>query len=416
MKEDIRRIMQLVKEGKLTPEDAAELIEAFQDAPEESEESVSGVSEDAAENEARPNEDSESKAEDPFSKLIGSVEQMAKDVAQNTNWKDISNQIRLGVNRGVDAIKEAAHDAKRGRGPLGGIFSAQVTRTIELPLQVPEGGNLVIDSASGDIHIEGGHDIGSITIEAAFRGYSAEEAEQLADRFMPAIEESDHTVTFRQNEPTGVTADIFVKVKKGVPVTVRVASGDIAVSDTFGRVTARSTSGDIKVMAAAGEVELSTASGDIRVSHSEAKHVSIETKSGDVTLDAVHAPATVRTASGDVTLYTHRGQPITIEAASGNITADLTERLNGKALLRTVSGDITFHFADGGDAEVNLSTLRGSVRCQLPLEDATTESHRVAGRMGNGGGVLDVSAVNGDIYVALAGAELHEDPPVVETD
>ncbi|MFM9874093.1 MAG: SHOCT-like domain-containing protein, partial [Fimbriimonadaceae bacterium] len=35
MKDEVRRIMQLVKDGKLSPEDAAELIEAFQDAPDE---------------------------------------------------------------------------------------------------------------------------------------------------------------------------------------------------------------------------------------------------------------------------------------------------------------------------------------------------------------------------------------------
>ena len=35
MKEETRRIMKLVQEGKLSPEDAAELIEAFSDAPDE---------------------------------------------------------------------------------------------------------------------------------------------------------------------------------------------------------------------------------------------------------------------------------------------------------------------------------------------------------------------------------------------
>lgn len=413
MKEDIRRIMQLVKEGKLSPEDAAELIEAFQEAPEES----ASVEEPAVDSAAtQVEEPANTSTEDPFSKLIGAVEQMAKDVAQNTNWKEISGQIRQGVGKGVDAIKEAAQDAKRGRGPLGGIFAAQVTRTIELPLQVPEGGQFVIDSANGNIHVEGGHPIGSVTIEASFRGYTAEEAEQLAERFMPSLEESDHTVTLRQLEPSGVTADISVKLAKGVPLTIKVASGDVTVQDTFAGVVARSSSGDVKIAGASGSIEVSSASGDVRVSHSSGRSVTVETKSGDVILDAIQAPATVRTASGDVTLYSHRGQPISVEAASGGITADLGEPLSGKVSLRTVSGDITLHVADGGNADVTLATLRGEVRCQLPLEDSTVESHKVSGRMGTGGGSLDVSAVNGDIFVALAGSELQEDPPTVEVE
>ncbi len=412
MKDDIRRIMQLVKEGKLSPEDAAELIEAFQEAPEEPRAEVNDGENTSAESEpGRSNQG----GEDPFSKLVGAVEQMAKDVAQNPNWKDISGQIRQGVSKGMDAIKEAAQEAKRGRGPLGGIFAAQVTRTIELPLQVPEGGQLMIDSSNGDIHVEGGHPIGSVTIEAAFRGYTSEEAEQLADRFTPSLEESDHTVTLRQLEQTGVTADVFVKVAKGVPVTVKVASGNINITETFAPVTTRSSSGDVRIAAASGDVDVSAASGDVRISHSQSKSVNVETKSGDVILDAVQGAATIRTASGDVTLYSHRGQPIHVEAASGSITADLAEPLTGKALLRTVSGDITFHIAEGGDANVSIATLRGEVRSQIPLEDATVEPHKVTGRMGSGNGTLDVSAVNGDIHVAITGAELTEDPPTVET-
>ena len=46
MKDDIRRIMQLVKDGKLSPEDAAELVEAFEGS--ERSEDVGGGTEDGA--------------------------------------------------------------------------------------------------------------------------------------------------------------------------------------------------------------------------------------------------------------------------------------------------------------------------------------------------------------------------------
>lgn len=413
MKDEVRRIMQLVKDGKLSPEDAAELIEAFQDAPEESAEtnqqeearaeSVTGEVQD-------PPPGSKARNDDPFARLIGSIEKATKDVAHNIDWKDISNQVRMGVGKGVDAIKEAAKEAKVGKGPFGNMFSAQVTRTVDLPLQVPEGKIFVVESSSGDVRIEGGHDIGSVNIEAGFRSYNNEEAEALADRFTPALEESEDSVTLKQLEPNGVTADITVKLAKGTQVVVRLASGDVSVSDTFAGVTVKSSSGDIRVSAASGVAELSTSSGDVRVSHSDLRSISVETKSGDVILDHAKGAANIRTSSGDVTLYNYAGRTLAIEAASGNIVADLIEPVTGTANIRTVSGDITMHMPDGSDARVSLSTLRGEVTCKLPLTDENKESMKVTGTLGGGGGLIDVSAVNGDLFVALAGAELKEEP------
>ena len=46
MKDEIRRIMQLVKDGKLSPDEAAELIEAFEDT--DSSDSVGGATQDGA--------------------------------------------------------------------------------------------------------------------------------------------------------------------------------------------------------------------------------------------------------------------------------------------------------------------------------------------------------------------------------
>ena len=416
MKDEVRRIMQLVKDGKLSPEDAAELIEAFQDAP--SDEANPSLDELEAEVKAERVEADEvhdgpppkmgSGTEDPFAKLIGSIEKVTKDVAGSIDWKEISNQVRLGVGKGVDAIKEAANEASKGKGPFGSIFTPQVTRTVELPLQVPDGKVFKVEAHHGDIRIEGGHDIGSVEIEAGFRSYNNQEAQEMADRFTPSLEESDESVTLKQIDQNGVVADISVKLAKGVPVVVRTASGDVHVSDTFASVTVAASSGNVRIEQASGTAEVNLSSGEVRLRHSELKNATIETKSGDVLLDHVNGNAHVRTASGDVTLYGFRGRNLSVEAASGNVTADLLTPIDGSINIRTVSGDVTLHVPDGSHSRVNLSTLRGHVECKLPLTGATTEAMKVVGQLGSGTGVLDVSAVNGDLFVSLAGSDLTE--------
>jgi len=417
MKDEVRRIMQLVKDGKLSPEDAAELIEAFQDAPDEpvsakteevKAESVSGTVQD--ESELPPKQ--EVPGADPFKNLIGSIEKATKEVANSVDWKEISSQIRLGVGKGVDAIKEAANEAKKGKGPFGQIFTPQVSRTVELPLHVPEGKLFKVEAFHGDIRIEGGHDIGSVSIEAGFRSYNNTEAEEMANKFMPSLEESDDSVTLKQLDQNGVVADIVARVAKGTAVSIRTASGDVFVGDTFASVTVVSSSGDVRIEQASGAAEVTLSSGEVRIRHSELKSTVVETKSGDVLLDHITGTANVRTASGDVTLYGFRGRSLSVEAASGDVTADLLEPVKGTTSIRTVSGNVTLHVPDGSDARVGLSTLRGHVECKLPLLDEMREPMRVTGRLGDGSGVLDVSAVNGDLFISLAGAELQPDEPV----
>ncbi|MBS1712413.1 MAG: DUF4097 family beta strand repeat protein [Armatimonadetes bacterium] len=421
MKDEIRRIMQLVKDGKLSPEDAAELIEAFQEAPEEGPAEDLGQKEapgatpgpEGAAAEAPPKAESH---QDPFSKLIGSIEKATKEVAGSIDWKEISNQVRLGVGKGVDAIKEAANDASKGKGPFGSMFTPQVTRTVELPLQVPEGKTFIVEAYHGDIRIEGGHEIGSVHIEAGFRSYNNQEANEMADRFTPSLEESDDSVTLKQLDQNGVVADIVVKLAKGIPVTVRTASGDTFVTDTFASVKVTAASGDVRIEQAAGTVEVVLSSGEVRLRHSVVKSSQVEIKSGDIVYDHVQGPANIRTASGDVTLYGFRGRTLSVEAASGDVTADFLEPVTGSVNIRTVSGDVTFHVPDGSDARVNLSTLRGHVDCKLPLADSNIEPMKCSGTLGEGTGVLDVSAVNGDLFVALAGAELKPEEPAAAGD
>ena len=158
--------MTLVQEGKLSPEDAAELIEAFNDAPDEPR-AASGPSEP---NEGGNSDDGHSKTEDPFSKLIGSIEKIGKDVAKNVNWNDIAVQVRQGVGIGIDAIYNAADEAKKAGG-FSMFFGTPQIKRVELPLSVPDGKTLRIETRDGDVTVVGTDEPGQLIIEATFRSF-----------------------------------------------------------------------------------------------------------------------------------------------------------------------------------------------------------------------------------------------------
>lgn len=385
--------MKLVQEGKLSPDDAAELIEAFNDAPEEpvAEAEAGQATEGAA---------AGTKTEDPISKFIGSIEKIGKDVAKNVNWDDIAKQVRTGVNKGVEAIKHAAEEAKKGGGFSAFFGSAEVKR-VELPLHVPEGKTLRIESRSGDVTVEGGFDIGSLTVDATFRSYNDEEAKKLADAYTPVLEESDHVIVFRQPESANMTADVVARVPKGTSVEVKLASGDVKVVDTFGPARVEGASGDVALKQVSGAVHVSQRSGDVKVEDSETTILDVDTKSGDIALSSVVGVIGIKTSSGNVKAKNVRPKSLTIEAVSGDVNADIASPVEGAVNITAVSGDIAVQVVDGSDCRVRLSTLRGSVSNKVDLQDLVNDEHLVTGRMGTGNGTLDLSVVTGSVSLAL---------------
>lgn len=405
MKEDIKRIMQLVKDGKLSPEDAAELIEAFEESPTESASDEpaepNGSTTQTNATEPPPKQETGAKSNDPFSKFISAVEKIGKDVTSNVNWKDVADQVRTGVNKGVDAIKAAADEASKGKGPFGSVFGSQETKRVELPLAVPSGKILRIENAQGNVVVEGGYDVGAVVIDASFRAYNDEEAKAMSDRYVPVLEETEEAIILKQPESSGIHAEVSVKCPTGTPVVIKLASGDIKVINTEAGVKVNGASGNVKLSRVGGIVEVNTASGDTRIADSQTKGITVESKSGDVVCERVTGPLIARTSSGDIIGYECDAKTVNIEAASGDITLDISRPMEGDLNVRTVSGNIKVDVPDGTNSRFNLSTLRGTVICSLELEDYNQDKMKVTGRSGEGTYLFDVSAVNGDVTVGI---------------
>lgn len=402
MKEEIRRIMQLVKDGKLSPDDAVELIEAFEDS--DKSERVGGGEEHGANTQEETSDrtqDKEEKSSDPLKGLIGAIEKIGKDVAESVNWSDVAGQIRESVEKGRDAVKKAAEDVKKGKGPFGTFFGSHESKTVELPLDIPKGKVLRIEGEAGDVTVTGGADEGKMIATATFRAHNDEEARAKADQYTPVIEESDHFVLIRQPEGSDFTVDLSIYVPDGVPVEVRLQSGDVQVLDTKSSCRVVGRSGDVQLRGMDGTVDVSVYSGDVKIDGSKTSVMTVETKSGDVKINNTSGVMNVRTASGNVRVKKCAGRTLSIEAASGDVHVEMSEPVVGAMNVRTVSGDARVYIPDGSDCHVMLSTLRGSVSSTLELQDLNQESLTITGKLGAGSGSIDMSAVNGDVHLGL---------------
>jgi DUF4097 and DUF4098 domain-containing protein YvlB len=154
---------------------------------------------------------------------------------------------------------------------------------------------------------------------------------------------------------------------------VHVASGDATVDDVDGDVELHAASGRLRLRSgnrvtahtASGKVEIGSAGGDVEV----------HAASGEVRIGVAEASVRVKTASGKVTIG---------EAQRGTIE------------LNAASGDLRVGVRSGVVAHLDLNTISGKVRSELPVEDSQPVD----------GAPLEIRArtVSGDLLVSAASA------------
>lgn len=409
MKEEIRRIMNLVKEGKLSPEDAAELIDAFSAESKEGAEepgkqgreqtTESTQAQDAGQTPPPPPSDAnqaKGSSKDPFRGFMDIVEGLEKQVRESVDWKKVADQVREGTNKGVESLKTSFEQIKAGNFDFNNWYSTE-TKVVELPLEFSEEKTLRIENPVGNVRITGGAASGFAKATAKVRGGDDIDAKVKADEYTLIIEESEHEVLIRQPDIAGTSVDLEISIAGKCAVDVRTGSGDVRIENTQKGCRLQTNSGDTFLKGLNGPVDVTCQSGDLRIENSTTTMLTIESTSGDISLFDVKGMIRARSASGNVSLKECAGKSVSVESVSGDVSLDLVEPITGSVNVRNVNGSATITVPDGSDCRVSLSTLRGNVHSAIQLdEEAKTEMH-LTGKLGEGNGTLDVSAVNGNV-------------------
>ncbi len=396
MKEQIRKINQLVADGALTPDEAADLIEALMqgERPEAERAIPDGTT-------PPPPPEPPKAPVDQISSFFQELERVAREKTEAVDWADLGRKVSEGAKRGRDIVRETIDDISKGSVNLGWLGTSE-HKSIDLPLMVPTGKVLRIENMSGDIHIQGGKEIGNVRAEATIRGASLDDAKAKAEQYTLTIEESDHAVVIKQPDMTGLNVDLHIDLNGFAAIEIRAESGDIHIHETGAGVRINSRSGDIQLSGLNGAIEVSSDSGNVHVSNAAATILNIEHKSGDVSLENIRGNVNARTASGNVTARKLESKVISLETVSGDVVLALSSSANGTVNIRTVSGDASIEIPSNSDSRVSISTLNGEVAFNGELADEHRTSQRITGRIGDGTGILDISAVTGDISVNLS--------------
>jgi DUF4097 and DUF4098 domain-containing protein YvlB len=288
----------------------------------------------------------------------------------------------------------------KGRFDVGWLFST-ATRELRLPFTITEGQSLSVENGCGDVQIIADSVESYVIAKAKVRGATIEDAKAKADVYTLVVEGSDHGVVIRQPQVSGLEVDLEIHVAATPAVDVKSDTGDVFVRDTKNSCRIKSTDGIVDVKRVSGVVEIVVAAGDVTVEEAQSPNLYIENKSGDIKVRECDANMNLRSSSGNIAVLSSKGKTIADEAVSGNVTVDLVEPVNGTVSVRTVSGNAHVQVADGSDARVALTTLRGVTSTDIELTDRAQNDQRVTGRLGDGTGTIDVSAVTGNVELQL---------------
>ncbi len=383
MNEELKRILRMVREGKITPEQAEMLIEALM---------------------AKPGEQGKRRQDEAFEEAMEQLRKAFRGVDWRRiqqEWRRISEEIREQTRRGWE---EAAR-AFRGMGRwdidlrLGAVQDVEFDQTIDIPV----GARLIVQNVLGDVRVRGVEGFTQMRVhaEGSVRADEPEQATMTAQSWAPVIEQRGDVVFVRvARAGKFASADVEITVPVSVSVEIQSTAGDVLVEDTRSGVSVESASGDITVRGAERAVRLVSASGDVTLEDTRADSAELETQSGDIQCENIGVmELRARTASGDIMVSRSTAKSISLATASGDLQLELATPFNGLAQLQSASGDITIGLPAGSHCTVRVICTDGEVRNQLGISMERNERGEWEGVFGEGEerGTLTARTIRGDV-------------------
>ncbi len=434
-------ILKMLQEGKLSPEQAAELIKAVdsssapkaaqpaqpaqptQPAPpaapappsrsieldddgEQSEtitrarakiaaarERVAGVQEQLAAAEEKIAE---------AEKEPGALEKLEEALKDIPGRRSLTDALR-GIDAGrlaASARRQAKRLGKQVKNSIEGINFEAIGETFqgeptlieprEATCALAAGSFLRIKNPLGDIEAVGA-DVPEARVAGTLRVWATDraQAEALAKEIELIVEESAEGVAIAVQAPARLR-----RVSLDLKVFLPQAGGKVSLLSLSGDVVARNLKG--------GALILATQSGDARASEI-AGDVIVESASGEIVLEGILGAVTAKSISGDIQAIRLSGQSFKGETQSGD--ASLKEATVPNVQLHTVSGDVLVEGVSG--KTLSLKSVSGDSEARSVSFDeslslaSTSGSLTCAPRGPLALGALSLSTVSGDAHLTL---------------
>lgn len=427
MNEERTMILKMLKEGKISMEEAEALLEVLEESDKQ-ERPVHNTEPDHDREKTGSGERSDEF--DDFKKQFKqSFEGFGKSFSEGfggfgKSMEGFLKNVEHKVKAAMKSIKDADIDINIGDylDASRWKFKAEEARDMQIPGTGID--NLVIDLPWGDCSITGsdGPDI-NIKAEITAWGSDAEDAGQRIRGLHIEPVTEGNTVKLhidRDGPETDGKRTRFPRVDLRIAmpsemnlscsnksgdmaasgldseISMESYSGDIELSRITGKITGKSKSGDIEAAYLEGEAVLETLSGDVEISFCTG-NISAASKSGDVALKQFEGDGQIVSISGDCDIGITGRSRLAAKSTSGDVSVTISSDSSPSEIdLRSTSGDIEVHAEDDLTGTVELSSRSGTVHCGFELDDEEKSGKYVRGILRRPEGSVFCRTTSGD--------------------
>ena len=180
-----------------------------------------------------------------------------------------------------------------------------------------------------------------------------------------------------------LTLRVEVIVPQNYNVKLFSSGGSLEVNNLKGKIEANTSGGNIKIENTNGNIEAYTAGGNISIETSNGD-ITASTSGGKILINGFNGNVDASTAGGDINLTGTEGK-IAASTAGGNIRLDYTGKNMGID-LSTLGGNITATLPFDFNADADIGTLAGKVRCDFAQVETKNKIYSYVKAKFNGGG------------------------------
>ncbi len=312
---------------------------------------------------------------------------------------------------------------------------------------------LVVNNSYGDIAVTAAQG-NMLTINAVknVRAANQDEAEKIADHIEIKAKRQGRRITLQTNylRLTGqadsfwdkllgsgedsfgdVDFDIVVPVDCDIEIdntegTIKVIgiAGNATVMGSSESITLDDVEGDVDVECTTGDVNLDNLRGDIHIFSGGSNMIfnsingilEIHSTSGDKTGSYISGPLVISQTSGEIELKSVNGD-VRIKSSSGNVNLEQqsgavdittftgsvivkTELYSDKdSYVKTSSGNIIFTIPEMSSGSVDMETVSGKIKTEIPIAIGSLTDEKVTGTFGSNGPKISLMTTSGDITI-----------------
>lgn len=226
-----------------------------------------------------------------------------------------------------------------------------------------------VETHNGSVRYDGqsGDGAGQVTITKVARGSTQEQADAAMNAIEVFVEPKGDTVQlgwrWKTLKKRNWSADVSFDIK---------APGHM-------NLDVETHNGEINVAGVTGDVDIETHNGEINV-NTGGKALEAESHNGEI--NAVFA-----------------GTSVELSSHNGEVTADLSRCAAVTGSVTSHNGAVQISVGAGTSASLEARSNNGGIDCEAPLTDMKKSKRSLDGKLGSGGGKLEIETHNGAIAI-----------------